>query len=31
MSKEDFISEVAEIISREASSRGYKFPSAIIA
>ena len=31
MSKEDFISQVAEIVSREASSRGYKFPSAIIA
>ena len=31
MSREDFISQVAEIVSREASSRGYKFPSAIIA
>ena len=31
MSRDDFISQVAEIISREASSRGYRFPSAIIA
>ena len=31
MSREDFISQVAEIVSHEASSRGYKFPSAIIA
>ena len=31
MSKEDFISQVSEIVSREASSRGYKFLSAIIA
>lgn len=31
MSREDFISQVANIVSREASLRGYKFPSAIIA
>ena len=31
MSREDFISQVGTIISSEAFSRGYKFPSAIIA
>ena len=31
MSREDFISQVANIVSREASLRGYNFPSAIIA
>ena len=31
MSREDFISQVGAIISSEAFSRGYKFPSAIIA
>lgn len=31
MSREEFISQVANIVSREASLRGYKFSSAIIA
>lgn len=31
MSREDFISQFADIVSSEASLRGYKFPSAIIA